>query len=85
MRFSAKNGACCRDTSELGLQDKTEPMERLYLIKVCGFHPEEAQDAEAGTNFYANEKNQVPFTPLLVNLAQHESIIFLQHWLGNLT
>jgi 5'-nucleotidase len=76
-------------TIRLGLQHKTEPMERLTdpysPSKYAVFQPEEAQDAEAGTNFYANEKNQVPVTPLLVNLAQHESINSLQHWLGNLT
>jgi broad specificity polyphosphatase/5'/3'-nucleotidase SurE len=66
----------------LGLQHKTGP---CSLPKYAVFQPEEAQDAEAGTNFYANEKNQVPVTPLLVNLAQHESINSLQHWLGNLT
>jgi 5'-nucleotidase len=76
-------------TTRLGVQHKTEPMERLTgpysPSKYAVFQPEEAQDAEAGTNFYANEKNQVPVTPLLVNLAQHESINSLQRWLGNLT
>jgi 5'-nucleotidase len=72
--------------TRLGKRHKAEPViktntprgETVYWVGAAG----NAQDAGAGTDFYAVAAEQVSITPLQVDLTQHRQIEQIAEWLG---
>ncbi|PKO53352.1 MAG: 5'/3'-nucleotidase SurE [Betaproteobacteria bacterium HGW-Betaproteobacteria-2] len=72
--------------TRLGKRHKAEPViktntprgETVYWVGAAG----NAQDAGAGTDFYAVAAEQVSITPLQVDLTQHKQIDQIAQWLG---
>ena len=66
-----------RHKAESVIKSTTPRGETVYWVGAAGG----AQDAGAGTDFYAVEHNQVSLTPLQIDLTQYKQLDQLQGWL----
>ncbi len=72
--------------TRLGFRHRAEPVvqqldpynEKIYWVGPSG----PAQDAVAGTDFYAIQHNHVSVTPLQIDLTRHDGVSPLQNWLN---
>jgi 5'-nucleotidase len=75
------------EATRLGKRHKAEPVikatnphgEPVYWVGAAG----KAQDAGAGTDFYAVANNRVSITPLQIDLTQYGQIDAVRGWLAN--
>jgi 5'-nucleotidase len=51
----------------------------VYWVGAAG----KAQDAGAGTDFYATSQGRVSITPLQIDLTQYSQLDAVRSWMGN--